>query len=187
MSTLIIAGVILVVVYIIILELRLHDIKENRVVNVNRDEHGNVRMITATSGVELHGGVTTTEETVLKDRVSKLEKHYHGLNALEALEKEGIKEGAIIKKACFSSMPGIPCYEYRTFVVTECSHEMLEDDEIMVEDIHHHSEKIDVFCTRLASEKDREEFIHAYNDYADKSKIEIPSEDLHVMKHPDSK
>lgn len=127
------------------------------------------------------------EEANLKDRVLNLEKHYHGLNALEALEKEGIKEGSIIEKACFSSMPGIPCYEYRIFVVTECSHEMLEDDEIMVEDIHHHSEKIDVFCTRLASEKDREEFIHAYNDYADKSKIEIPNEDLHVVKHPDSK
>lgn len=68
---LIIAGVILVVVYIIILELRLHDIKENRVLNVNCDEHGNIRMITATSGVVLHGGVTTTEE----DITSKINKH----------------------------------------------------------------------------------------------------------------
>lgn len=72
---LIIAGVTLVVVYIIILELRLHDIKENRVVNVNRDEHGNVRMITATSGVELHGGVTTTEEAI----TSKINKHLMNL------------------------------------------------------------------------------------------------------------
>ncbi|MGK4094427.1 hypothetical protein AB0X79_07900 [Pediococcus pentosaceus] len=68
---LIIAGVILVVVYIIILELRLHDIKENRVLNVNCDEHGNVRTITATSGVELHGSMTTTEETI----TSKINKH----------------------------------------------------------------------------------------------------------------
>lgn len=75
MSTLIIAGVILVVVYIIILELRLHDIKENRVVNVNRDEHGNVRMITATSGVVLHGGVTTTEE----DITNKIYEHLMNL------------------------------------------------------------------------------------------------------------
>lgn len=72
---LIIAGVILVVVYIIILELRLHDIKENRVLNVNCDEHGNVRMITATSGVELHGGVTTTKEVATK----KINEHLMNL------------------------------------------------------------------------------------------------------------
>lgn len=72
---LIIAGVILVVVYIIILELRLHDMKEDRVVSVNRDEHGNVRMITATSGVELHGGVTTTEEDITK----KINEHLMNL------------------------------------------------------------------------------------------------------------
>lgn len=72
---LIIAGVILAVVYIIILELRLHDIKEDRVVDVTRDEHGNVRMITVTSGVELHGGVTTTEEDITK----KINEHLMNL------------------------------------------------------------------------------------------------------------
>lgn len=72
---LIIAGVILVVVYIIILELRLHDIKEDRVVHVTHDEHGNVRMITATSGVELHGSMTTTKEVTTK----KINEHLMNL------------------------------------------------------------------------------------------------------------
>lgn len=117
------------------------------------------------------------EEANIKDRVSKLEKHYHGLNALESLEKEGIKEGSIIKKACFSSMPVISSYGNRIFVVTECSHEMLEDDEITVEDVHHHFEKVTVFDTKMASEEERKKFVKEYNDYADKLKIETQSED----------
>lgn len=175
---LIIAGVILVVVYIIILELRLHDIKENRVVNVNRDEHGNVRMITATSGVELHGGVTTTEETLLKDRISRLEKQVNGLTMQAALEEEGIKEGSIIERTWYSNMPGIVTHcETSFFVVTECSYEMLENDEIMVEDVQHHPEKISVLSIKLANEEACKKFIQGYNNYADKLKIEIPSED----------
>lgn len=117
------------------------------------------------------------EEANLKDRVLNLEKHYHGLNALEALEKEGIKKGSIIKKACYPSMPAIPCYGYRIFVVTECSHEMLEEDEIRVEDVCHHSEKITVFGTKPASEEERKKFVKEYNDYADSLKIETQSED----------
>lgn len=174
----IIAGVILVVVYIIILELRLRDIKENRVVNVNRDEHGNVRTITATSGVELHGGVTTTEETVLKDRISRLEKRVHGLIMQAALEKEGIKEGSIIERTWYSNMPGIATHcETSFFVVTECSYEILGNDEIIVEDVQHHSEKTSVLSMKLANEEARKKFIQGYNNYADKLKIEIPSED----------
>lgn len=175
---LIIAGVILVVVYIIILELRLRDIKENRVVSVDRDEHGNVYTITATSGVRLHGGVTTTEETVSKDRILRLEKRVNGLIMQAALEEEGIKEGSIIERTWYSNMPGIETRcETSLFVVTECSYKMLENDEIMVEDAQHHSEKISVLFIKLASEEERKEFIQEYNDYADKLKIEISSED----------
>lgn len=72
---LIIAGVILVVVYIIILELRLHDIKEDRVVNINRDEHGNVHVITTTSEIKLIDGMTTTEEAV----TNKINEHLMNL------------------------------------------------------------------------------------------------------------
>lgn len=175
---LVIAGVILVVVYIIILELRLHDIKENRVVDVNRDEHGNVRMITVTPGIELHGGVTTTEETVSKDRVSRLEKQVNGLIMQASLEKEGIKEGSIIERTWYSNMPGIVTHcETSFFVVTECSYEMLKNDEIMVEDVQHHPEKISALSIKLANEEARKKFIQGYNNYADKLKIEISSED----------
>ncbi|MBF7131495.1 hypothetical protein ITQ94_08600 [Pediococcus pentosaceus] len=174
---LIIAGVILVVVYIIILELRLHDIKENRVVNVNRDEHGNVRTLTATSGVELHGGVTTTEETVLKDRISKLEARFGGQDRKVELEEKGIKEGSIISKR-FVKRSLCTNFDYTDiFIITECNWKTLKNDEIVVEDSEHKPRTIDTWSIGLAEDKDKKEFIQEYNDYADKSKIEISSED----------
>ena len=84
---LIIAGATMVVVYIIILELRLHDMKENKVTNVNHDEHGNLRMITATPGIELHGGVTTAKETEKYVRLKGFPKTTGYLNYSATFDK----------------------------------------------------------------------------------------------------
>lgn len=116
------------------------------------------------------------EDTVLKDRISTLEKRVHGLNMKMRLEEEGIKEGSIILKAYYPSSIGIRA-SVGNFVVTECSHEMLEDNRITVEDVHHNSQEIEAFGISLADKIDKNKFIQEYNDYADKLKIEIPSED----------
>lgn len=168
---LIIVGVILVVVYIILLELRLHDIKEDRVVNVNRDEHGNVRTITATSGVEIHGGVTTTEETVLKDRISKLEARFGGQDRKVELEEKGIKEGSIISKRFVkrSLYTNYDCTNF--FIITECNWKTLGNDEIVVENSAHESQTIDTWGIELAEDKYKKEFIQNYNEYAEGLKI----------------
>lgn len=178
-----IAVAVLVVVYIIILELRLHDIKEDRVVNINRDEHGNVRTIATTSGTMLLNGVTTTKETVLKDRISELEDRISksedelvGINNKISLEEENIREGTIVKaQVCWGAFHRY--YYDAIFIVTECNRETLRKGEIVGEDTKHQSQAISAIGIESANEEERKKFIQEYNDYADKLKIEISSED----------
>lgn len=118
------------------------------------------------------------KETTLKDRVSKLENDLEARDKLEMLEKKGVKEGAVVIQ-CHPRYFGAPSEEcYLAFVVKKCTRETLCDNMIEVEDVTHNYTTIDLkYPVHVANEEERKEFIQEYNDYADKLKIEIPSED----------
>lgn len=118
------------------------------------------------------------KETTLKDRVSKLENDLEARDKLEMLEKKGVKEGAVVIQ-CHPRYFGAPSEEcYLAFVVKKCTRETLCDNMIEVEDVTHNYTTIDLkYPVHVANEEERKEFIQEYNDYADKLKIGIPSED----------
>lgn len=118
------------------------------------------------------------KETTLKDRVTKLESDLEARDKLEMLEKEGVKEGAIViqSRPQYFGVPSKWCD--LAFIVKKCTRETLYDHMIEVEDATHNYTTIDFkYPVHVASEEERKEFIQEYNDYADKSKIEISSED----------
>lgn len=118
------------------------------------------------------------KETTLKDRVSKLESELKAQDKLEKLEKEGVKEGTIVvqSRPRYFRVPIEWCD--LVFIVKKCTRKTLYDDMIEVEGVTHNCTTINLkYPVHVASEEERNEFIQEYNDYADKLKIKISSED----------
>lgn len=155
---------VLIVVYIIVVELRFHELS-HKGSEYKMQDFTNSNLYIKTSDPR------EEKEGFLESKISDLEARFRGQDKKTALEEKGIKEGSIISKR-FVKRSLYTNYDYTNFfIITECNWKTLGNDEIVVENSAHESQTIDTWGVGLAEDKDKKEFIQNYNECAEGLKI----------------